>query len=103
MSTRHTYQTTYEQTRDDGTVTASVDVRITYDYSEGRPGYFNAAIGVGEPPTDDEIECVMVEESCPRGWQKAQPAVREWALSLCDEKRDEFAQSAINDRWGDAQ
>lgn len=85
MSTRHTYETTYEQTDADGAVTASVDVRITYDYSKAFPGYFNPIDGIGEPPHGDIVELVKVEERGPNGWQKAQRAVDEWASALCDE------------------
>lgn len=98
MSTRHTYETTYEQTDADGTVTASVDVRITYDYRPETPGYFSHITGYGEPPCGAEIEVVKVEERGPAGWEKAQPAVDAWATALCDEDTAPFIEHAT-DAW----
>lgn len=97
MSTRHTYETTYEQTADDGTVTASIDVRITYDYSKEFPGYFNPIDGIGEPPHGPIIEPVKIEERGANGWEKAQPAVDAWATSLCDEDPALLIEHAIDD------
>ncbi len=96
MSTRHTYETTYEQTDADGTVTASVDVRITYDYRPETPGYFNPIDGIGEPPCGDIVEVVKVEERTERGWEKAQPAVDAWATALCDEDPAPFIEHATD-------
>lgn len=102
MSTRHTYETTYEQTADDGTVTASVDVRITYDYSPAFAGYFNPIDGIGEPPHGPIIGPVKVEERTERGWEKAQRAVDEWATALCDEDPALLIEHAVSDAWEDA-
>ena len=102
MSTRHIYETTYEQTAEDGTVTASIDVRITYDYSKPFPGYFNHITGDGEPPHGDIVELVKVEERGANGWQKAQRAVDEWATALCDEDPANLIEHAVSAAWEDA-
>lgn len=94
MSRRYIYTTTHEQERDDGTIIASVDVRISYDFSPAFAGYFNPVTGVGEPPHGDIIEWVKVEEHDGKCWVKARETIHDWAVALIEEQPERFIENA---------
>jgi len=97
MSERYVYYTTYEETEEDGTVVASVELRIHYNFFYGHSGYFNYVTGDCDPPCSDESEFVKVEMQEPdKSWVNADDRFAVWAdLFVCD-NQGELADHARN-------
>ena len=93
MRKTHTYATTYEQTREDGTVIASAEVRI--HYAIDRNAHPPIIPGMGHPSWEAGVEFDRAEvEDGKGGYEPACETVTEWARWLTEDDPARFIDSA---------